>query len=100
MTYKTTNLVIQSSVVSYYAKFHQVTPQISDSPLRRNPRINTALKYECANDVLLFRQIHIIEDCLALHRDLNAIVKWNEDWQVFFFLILMRMCTLKLPTEY
>ena len=37
-----------------------------------------------ADDILLFRQIHSIEDSLALQRDLNAIMKWSEDWQMFF----------------
>ena len=37
-----------------------------------------------ADDILLFRQIHSIEDSLVLQRDLNALMKWSEDWQMFF----------------
>ena len=34
--------------------------------------------------MLLFRQIHSTEDGLVLQRDLDAIMKWSEDWQIFF----------------
>ena len=47
-----------------------------------------------ADDKLLFRQIHSIEaqivqpsmtkDSVTLQRDLDAIMKWNEDWKMFF----------------
>jgi len=40
-----------------------------------------------ADDILLFRQIHSIVDSLALQRDLNAIMKWSEDWQMFSILV-------------
>ena len=37
-----------------------------------------------ADDILLFRQIHSIEDSLILQRDLDAIMKWSENWNMFF----------------
>jgi len=43
-------------------------------------------------------QIHTTEDSLVLQRDLNTIMKWSEDWQMF--LILVSVYTSRLQTGY
>ena len=52
-----------------------------------------------ADDILLFRQINSIEDSLALQRDLNAIMKWSEDWQVLFKYVHLKITNKRLTTD-
>ena len=54
---------------------------INDLPALVNSQIRLY-----ADDILIFRPIYSNEDTLALQRDLDAIVRWSEDWQLFFSL--------------
>ena len=52
---------------------------INDLPALVNSQIRLY-----ADDILIFRPIYSNEDTLALQRDIDTIVRWSEDWQMFF----------------
>ena len=37
-----------------------------------------------ADDCVLYRNIHSLQDCLALHEDLTSLGQWEADWQMKF----------------
>ena len=37
-----------------------------------------------ADDVILYRNIHSIEDCYVLQRDLDLLTQWSHKWQMIF----------------
>ena len=37
-----------------------------------------------ADDCVLYRNIHSLQDCLILHEDLTSLGQWEADWQMKF----------------
>ena len=37
-----------------------------------------------ADDVILYSNIHSIEDCYRLQNDLNSLMEWSHKWQMHF----------------
>ena len=37
-----------------------------------------------ADDVILYSNIHSIEDCRSLQNDLNSLMEWSHKWQMHF----------------
>ena len=39
---------------------------------------------DCFNDCVLYRNIHSIQDCFILQEDLTSLGQWEADWQMKF----------------
>ena len=52
---------------------------INDIPLQVQSKIRLY-----ADDVILHRNIHSIEDCYVLQRDLDLLTQWSHKWQMIF----------------
>ena len=45
-----------------------------------------------ANDILLYRTINTIDDCIQLQDDLYALQQWEKRWQMHFNPMKMQIC--------
>ena len=53
---------------------------INDLPLHVSNKVRLD-----ADDIILYSNIHSIEDCHSLQNDLNSLMVWSHKWQMHFY---------------